>query len=128
VALNPTMDIDWLRTYCLTLPGTTEQIQWGDDLIFKVAKKIYAGMPLSESAPVRLTFKSTPEAAAELIEREGFIPAPYVGKYHWVAMTDLEAAKPTEIKVLIRRSYDLVVAALPKRAQALLLLPDPHAD
>jgi predicted DNA-binding protein (MmcQ/YjbR family) len=112
------MDIEWLRSYCLTLPGATEQIQWGDDLLFKVGQKMFAAMPLSEAAKVRLSFKSTPEAAAELVEREGFMPAPYLAKHHWVAMTDLDAAKRTEVKALVRRSYDLVVAALPKRVQA----------
>ena len=36
------MSIDWLRAFCLSLPHTTEQIQWGDNLVFKVGGKMYA--------------------------------------------------------------------------------------
>ena len=43
--------IDWLRAYCLSLPHTTEQVLWGDDLVFKVGSrktaKMYAAAPLS---------------------------------------------------------------------------------
>ena len=35
------MTLDQIRNVCLSLPGTTEQIQWGDDLVFKVAGKMF---------------------------------------------------------------------------------------
>ena len=44
------LDIDWLRKICLALPGATEQIQWGNDLLFKVGGKMFAVAPL-EPAP-----------------------------------------------------------------------------
>ena len=36
------MDAEWLRKLCLSFPGTTEQIQWGYDLLFKVGGKMFA--------------------------------------------------------------------------------------
>jgi len=36
------MNIDQLRKLCLSFPGATEQIQWGDDLLFKVGGKMFA--------------------------------------------------------------------------------------
>ena len=30
------MNLERLRKLCLSLPGRTEHIQWGDDLVFKV--------------------------------------------------------------------------------------------
>ena len=34
------MNIDQIREIGLSLPGTTEQVQWDDDLVFKVQREI----------------------------------------------------------------------------------------
>ena len=62
------MDIDDLRRYCLRFPHATENVQWGADLCFKVDGKMFAVAAL-EVAPVRLSFKCSPENFAELCER-----------------------------------------------------------
>jgi len=110
--------IDWIRELCLSLPQTTEDIQWGNDLLFRVAKKIYCLVPLEPQTPIKLCFKCTPEKFAELIEVEGIIPAPYMARNHWVAFVDLNALRQNEIRELIRNSYQLVVEKLPKKLQA----------
>lgn len=110
--------IDWVREFCLALPGATEDIQWGDNLLFRVAKKIFCMAPLAPEATVKVSFKCTPEKFAELVEVEGIIPAPYAARNHWVAMVEMNALRQNEIKELIRNSYDLVFAKLPKRVQA----------
>jgi predicted DNA-binding protein (MmcQ/YjbR family) len=109
------MDLETIRSYCISLPHVTEDIQWDHDLLFRVGGKIFAGVELAHASPNRLSFKCTPEKYAELIERDGIIPAPYVAKYHWVAVERMEALSGAEIKDLIRGSYDLVYAKLPKR-------------
>ena len=111
------MNIEWVRKFCLSLPHTTEKVQWGSDLLFKVGGKIYAAVVL-DVAPVWMSFKCTPEEFAELVERPGIIPAPYSARYHWVALENEDALQAAEIKQLIRRSYDLVFAKLPKKTQA----------
>jgi predicted DNA-binding protein (MmcQ/YjbR family) len=116
------MAIDWVRTHCLSLPHTTEQVLWGDDLVFKIGGKMYAAMPLSP-APVKLAFKCTPEEFAELVERPGIIPAPYSASAHWVALEIADALPRAEIKRLISLSYRLVIAKLTKKAQAELAKP-----
>src|SRR5262245_64240425 len=83
------MDVDWLRKTCLALPHATEQIQWGNDLLFKVHGKMFAITPL-EPAPVCLSFKCSDEAFAELTERPGIIPAPYLARAKWVALESRE--------------------------------------
>ncbi|MBV9611714.1 MAG: MmcQ/YjbR family DNA-binding protein [Acidobacteriaceae bacterium] len=113
------MNVDRLRRYCLALPHVTESVQWGDDLVFKIAGKMFAVMVL-EPAKVWLAFKCSPENFAELIERPGIVPAPYSARYHWVALETEDALTTAEIKRLVRESYDLVVAKLPKKARALL--------
>ena len=74
------MNFDALRVLCLSLPDAAENLQWEDELCFKVRGKIFAMVSLS-SVPQRLVFKSDPEEFLELIENEGVVPAPYVGRY-----------------------------------------------
>jgi predicted DNA-binding protein (MmcQ/YjbR family) len=111
------MDIEWLRKVCLPLRGTTEQIQWGYDLLFKVGGKMFAVAPL-EPAPVCLSFKCSDESFADLTERPGIIPAPYLARAKWVALETPEAILRNELARLLRVSYELVFARLPKRIQA----------
>ena len=112
--------IDWLRTYCLTLPHTTEHVPWGGDLVYKVGGKMYAASALS---PVgnRMSFKCTPGDFAELTERPGIVPAPYSARMHWVALETEDALTRSEVKRLVKLSYDLVFAKLPQKTQASLI-------
>ena len=112
------MNIEWVRAHCMALPHTTEQILWGDDLVFKIGGKMYAVVVLGGGHKVVMSFKCTPDGFAELVERPGFIPAPYSARSHWVALEREDALPRTEIKRLIRTSYDLVIARLPKKKQA----------
>jgi len=54
------MDVEWLRKVCLAFPGATEQIQWGNDLLFKVGGRCSRKHTV-EPAPVCLSFKASPE-------------------------------------------------------------------
>jgi len=54
---------------------------------------------------------------AELIERAGMAPAPYVGRYQWVGLESLDTLGVRELKELIAKSYELVAAKLPKAAR-----------
>jgi predicted DNA-binding protein (MmcQ/YjbR family) len=116
------MDVDWLRDVCLTFPGATEQIQWGNDLLFKVGGKMFAATAL-EPAPVCLSFKASPENFAELTERPKIIPAPYLARAQWVALESRDAVPLDELAQLLRESYDLVVAKLPRKVQDSLSIP-----
>jgi predicted DNA-binding protein (MmcQ/YjbR family) len=113
------MDIDAIRKHCLSLPHTTEQVQWGADLVFKVDGKMFAVAPL-EVAPVQLSFKCTPENFAELCERTGIIPAPYMARAQWVALETLSALAEAELRDLLAESYRLVFERLPKKRQEAL--------
>jgi predicted DNA-binding protein (MmcQ/YjbR family) len=110
------MDIELLRSYCLSFPNATENIQWGDDLCFKVLGKMFVVAALEIDARPRLCFKCTPESFGELIEREGMAPAPYVGRYKWVGLEALDTLPVRELKELIATSYELVAAKLPKKS------------
>lgn len=113
------MKLDWLRLHCLSFPHTTQQIQWGSDLVFKVAGKMFAVMP-TEPGPLCLSFKCSPDDFASLVERQGIVPAPYLARAHWVALESPAALTRPELKKYLRQAYDLVFAKLPKRTQASL--------
>jgi predicted DNA-binding protein (MmcQ/YjbR family) len=113
------MDAEFLRRICLALAGTTEQVQWGNDLVFKVGGKMYAVAPL-EPAPVCLSFKCGPDDFAELTERPGIIPAPYLARAQWVALEEDDALTAAEVKKYLRRAYEQVRGKLPKKVQAAL--------
>jgi predicted DNA-binding protein (MmcQ/YjbR family) len=116
------MNIDWVREHCLSFPGATEQIQWGNDLLFKVGGKMFAVAPL-EPAPVCLSFKVSEESFAELTERPDIIPAPYLARAQWVALETRDALPTEELARLLRESYELIVAKLPKRIREGLSRP-----
>lgn len=116
------MDIDYVRAVCLAQPHATEHVQWGSDLVFKVAGKMFAVMNL-EPGPVAVSFKTAPEQFAELVEQPGIIPAPYLARAHWVALEEFRALPAAELRARLEESYRLVVERLPKAARAALSAP-----
>jgi predicted DNA-binding protein (MmcQ/YjbR family) len=110
--------VDWIRKFCLSLPDTTENMQWGEDLCFKVRGKMFTVVDLSKGNLAPVCLKCTPEKFDELLEIEGIAPAPYVGRYKWVLLTNSTLLPDGELAALIRRSYDLVVAKTPKKKAA----------
>ena len=110
--------MEWIRQHCMSLPHATEQVQWEDQLVFKIGGKMFAMMPLSP--PFRLSLKVTLEEFHELTEKPGIIPAPYLARAHWVALESVNALPRPEIKELLSGSYKLVFEKLPKKAQSSL--------
>ena len=111
------MDIDAIREHCLQFPHTTEVVQWGADLCFKVDGKLFVVAAI-EMVPQRISFKCSPENFAELCERTGIIPAPYMARAQWVSLERLDALPDDELRDLIAESYRLVFERLPKKRQA----------
>lgn len=111
------MSVHWVRRYCLSLPHTTEKVQWGNDLVFKVGEKMYALVAL-EPAGVWLCFKCSPEDFADLTERPGVIPAPYLARARWVALENEDALPVEETKRMLKRAYETVFARLPEKTKA----------
>ena len=114
------MSVEWVRRYCLSLPHTTETVQWGSDLVFKIGGKMYAVAAL-EPGRVWMSFKCSPESFAELTERESIIPAPYLARAQWVALESEDALPAAELKRSLRQAYELVLAKLPKKTKAQFL-------
>lgn len=116
------MTLETVRSICRALPKVTEDVKWGGDLCFCVGAKMFVVVNLEP--PHQIAFKCTPESFGELIERPGIIPAPYMARNMWVQEQELgDALDRRELETLIRTSYDLVVAKLPKRLRPGAPLP-----
>jgi predicted DNA-binding protein (MmcQ/YjbR family) len=109
------MDVEQVHTYCLSFPHVTEEILWGNDLVFKIGGKMFAVIGLDAASDHCMSFKCTPEKFAELIEQDGIAPAPYVARYHWVALERFTALSEKELKSLLRTAYDLIFEKLSKK-------------
>lgn len=99
------MNAEIIRKFCLSFPNSVENLQWGDELCFKIDGKIFVMVGLDNP---RMCFKCGPETFAELTEHEHIRPAPYVGRYKWVMLDRLDAVPWNELQDLIRQSFEMV--------------------
>ena len=60
------------------------------------------------------------EEFEELSSWPGFKPAPYVAKYKWVWIDDINKMKKADWKKYITQSYDLVKSKLPAKTKKTL--------
>lgn len=110
------MTIEDLQELCRQLPGVTESIKWEHDLCFCVAGKMFLVVGL-DAVPVSASFKVAPEAFEETCARTGFRPAPYLARYKWAALDDINRLKPEEWERHVRASYRLVAEKLPQKVR-----------
>jgi predicted DNA-binding protein (MmcQ/YjbR family) len=99
------MNIEDLRSLCLSFPGATESVKWGNDLVFSVGTKMFCVASL-DAVPVTASFKVRDEEFEEMCTRKGFKPAPYVAKYKWVWLDDISKMNKKEWKHFAQQSYD----------------------
>ena len=124
------MDTERARAFLLTLPHVAETLQWGDNLVFWVGDKsiggrMFALINLSSDGPSEkhgvISFAAGCERAPDLLEVEGFYPAPYLARAHWVATADWNALRPTEWQAELRNAHAVIFAKLPKRTRETLV-------
>jgi predicted DNA-binding protein (MmcQ/YjbR family) len=106
------MNIETLRDLCRALPAVTEDVKWGHDLCFSVADKMFCVAALD--GPLTVSFKVKDEEFDELSSTPGFSPAPYVARYKWVLVEDVNKLSRKEWSQYVKQSYELVKAKLPK--------------
>jgi predicted DNA-binding protein (MmcQ/YjbR family) len=114
------MRLDRLKSFALSLPQTKVVKQWGECLVFKVVGKMFFLITLDADVIDGVIFKCTPEEFDELTQVDGVTQAPYCAKRMWVRAADFSAFPEDQLQARIRRSYDLVVAKLPKKVQTSL--------
>src|SRR5882672_5041910 len=101
------MDIEGIQAICRRMPVVTEDIKWEHDLVFSIGGKMFCVVGLDQS-PTTASFKVKDEEFEEMCNRPGFKPAPYVAKYKWVFIEDINKMKKTEWKEYLKQSYELV--------------------
>jgi predicted DNA-binding protein (MmcQ/YjbR family) len=107
------MSIDAVRRICRTLPGVSEDVKWGNDLVFSVGGKMFAAIDLEP--PHAIAFKCSDEVFGDLIERPGIIPAPYLARAKWVQETEFgETLDLRELAGLLGFAHGIVASKLPK--------------
>jgi predicted DNA-binding protein (MmcQ/YjbR family) len=114
----PKGDADPLVEYCRNLPGATEDVKWGNDLVFSVGGKMFAAFGLPDREPIG--FKVDPALFPILTERPGVVPAPYLAHHFWVNVKTREALTTEELEELLWESYRLVAGKLSKKMRASL--------
>ncbi|PYI94108.1 MAG: MmcQ-like protein [Verrucomicrobia bacterium] len=109
------MNVESFRNYCLSKTGTTEGTPFGpEDIVFKVAGKMFAILALEE-VPPRANLKCDPDLALELRDRyEQVEPGYHMNKKHWNTVVLDGVIPEREIRKMIDHSYELVVQTLPK--------------
>jgi predicted DNA-binding protein (MmcQ/YjbR family) len=101
------MNVEDIQAICRQLPRMSEDIKWENDLVFSIGGKMFCVIGLNQS-PTTASFKVKDEEFEEMCSRPGFKPAPYVGKYKWVWIDDVNKMKKNDWKKYIHQSYELV--------------------
>lgn len=114
------MRLDRLKAFALSLPHAMFTKQWGNNLVFKVAGKMFLIVTIDEEIIEQLAFKCTPAEYRRLTrDVDGVVPASHnLYKAHWVTLEDPIALSEAELQDKVRESHGLIVAALPRRIHA----------
>lgn len=108
------MAIDDIQKICKKFPHATEDIKWETHLCYCIGEKIFI-ITSPDASPVNASFKVNEEDFAELTEKEGFIPAPYLARYKWIQVDNVSRLSNKQWEVYLKKAYELVKAKLPAK-------------
>ena len=114
------LDEQQIAAFCDGWPGVASAIKWEVDRVFTVAGKMFCVVCTIGPDRGRFSFKVDTDRFLELTEQPGMMPAPYASRAFWISVTEPERFARTELEAYVRRSYELVLAKLPKKTQAAL--------
>lgn len=117
------MNIEELREYCLSLPGVYDRMPFTEmktadreTLVFCVCDKWIGFVNIAQHEFCCL--KCDPDEGRELREAyNGIRPGYHMNKKHWISVCLDSDVPDGKIRELVRKSYDIVVRSLPKKAQ-----------
>jgi predicted DNA-binding protein (MmcQ/YjbR family) len=112
--LSPTGD-NPLFDFCRSLAGVTEDVKWGDNLVFSVGGKMFAVFDLPDGEP--LSFKVERELFGSFVQQEGIRPAPYLAKHSWIQLESRQALPGNVLEDLLEAAHGLVATKLSKKAR-----------
>ena len=110
------MTLDQIITYCESLPGVEAIMKIDHHLTYNVGGKSFLWLS-QDQLPITCDFKCSEEDFGFLSEQEGFRPAPYMARNHWIPCIDIGDLKSEDMITYISRSYALIKSTLSKKAQ-----------
>ncbi|MCE3227966.1 MAG: hypothetical protein K0S32_2517 [Bacteroidetes bacterium] len=110
------MTIEELQAICKKFKGVTEDIKWEDHLCFNVGDKMFI-ITSPNSVPVSASFKVNDEEFDEISSRKGFMPAPYLARYKWVHLDDINRLTKKQWEQYAKQSYELIASKLPAKTK-----------
>lgn len=119
------MHIEDFRSYCLSFPGTEDKMPFDKAtsaydrglLVFSVVGKWFCFVNVD--AFDCCVIKCPTDRIEELREQyEGIRPGYHMNKRHWISVRFHDDVPDDVIRMLVRQSYDLVVASLPAARRA----------
>jgi len=121
------MNVERAREFLLKLPYVVEAEQWGG-LLYWVGDKAIGGrtcvmMNIDAAGGNAVSMPAGPERFAELCEREGIIPAPYMARNFWVAVERWDVLRDQEWQEEFKAAHALTYAKLPARTKVVLAMP-----
>jgi predicted DNA-binding protein (MmcQ/YjbR family) len=119
------MNNERVREFLLTLPHVKETVQWGDHLLFWAGDKAIGGrmfcvLDLGGTGKCVVSMAAGPEGMAELLEREGIVPAPYLARAHWVCVERWDALDWPEWMERLKRAREIIHEKLAPKTKAAL--------
>ena len=100
---------------CRSLPGVTEDVKWGNNLVFSVGLKMFAVFDVPAGEP--FSFKAEADVFSMLTQRPGVRPAPYLARHSWVAVDRRDTLPLEMVQDLLEEAHGIVAAKLPKRVR-----------
>jgi predicted DNA-binding protein (MmcQ/YjbR family) len=118
------MNLTDFNRHCRTYRAAEKVVQWSGAHVWKVGGKVFAIGGWSDSENLAVTFKADPETYSALKNEPGCRPAPYLASrgMKWIQWTGPESVGETDLKRLIKRSYELVTAGLSRHLRDSLKL------
>ena len=100
-------DFERQRALAASLPGATEDIKWGADLVYSVGGRMFCVLLLEAGRAATCSFKVDSERFLELTGVPGVIPAPYLARAKWVQLGRVHGLAGADLDALVRRYLTL---------------------
>lgn len=110
------MDLEELRKICLSFPKVTEDMKWENHLCFCIGEKMFL-VTGPDQVPVTASLKVSDEEFENLSSKPGCKPAPYLARYKWIYMDNIERLSKKQWEKYAKEAYQLIAAKLPAKTK-----------
>ncbi len=107
---------DELIVFCRGLQGVTQDVKYGNNLVFSVCDKMFVSFTLPNCQ--KLGFKVPDDQFLAMTGMPGIKPSQYMARFKWVDVPDRKNLSPEFLQAAVETSYRTVAAKLSKKKQA----------